>query len=158
MQDKHVVVIVYNTLSSACELSNNMYERISRARRVKPSLPQRDDFEQLRLFFLNQQDLRDISYTIQSILQYTTHFSRHLIATVSCIRTLIYPFNQIALNGSVVLWTLQGLMWLFLQEGMCFTYNIRGQLRSSNFGSGELIGVYVLTKVVIIVYQIDDRG
>lgn len=45
VKDKHVVMIVDDTLSGACEVTNDMYKRARCTGSVEPSLSQGDCFE-----------------------------------------------------------------------------------------------------------------
>lgn len=46
----------------------------------------------------------------QSVFRYATHFLRQLIAAVSRIGAFVYPFDEITLNGSIILLTLRELV------------------------------------------------
>lgn len=112
------MMVVYNALSCRRELSSNVYERPSSTGRVEPGLAQGDGLEQLGLLFLDQQDLLKISEDSQ-LTKYEAYLLRHLIASLGHVCTFIHSLDEIALNSSSVLLTLQSLVHLYCHGNVC---------------------------------------
>jgi len=61
MKNEHVVVVVDNALAGLGELSDNVYERVGRARGIVPRLSQSNGFEELCLLLFYEKYLQPVS-------------------------------------------------------------------------------------------------
>lgn len=115
MKNKHIVVVVDDTLAVVGEFSNYMYERSGSTRRVEPGLAQIDGFEQLRFFVFDEKDLKDVSARRLKGNSKADLFWQ-LIATLRSIGAFIDSFDKVALDRSRILLTLHELVLLFIRQ------------------------------------------